>query len=336
MIDPRTEEAVRASLRRAAGGEPAGPPDMMTLVDHRASIRRRRLRTGGTGIGLVAALLLAVILSPNLLKRQDTVVESGSTDPGPRDAGENEVFRPVVTLPGCTTVDRSERTILGAGEPMNAAASTQVLYLPSRPPPRGPLITLFTSPAKTPTTAPITSGAVSVDQPAPGRQGGATWTFSDGSAATAYARNISGDDMLNLLKALQRTSDPTTGFTLSPQRQAEGYVLANIDSSVPSATVASSRCERTAGPPILISAVTGASPAVYAVLNGDTSASAATAVRGSTVLFAESGDPATDQAALTNAHNAPTSEWSKYPEPSRPSQPTPSTAPPTTAAAPRG
>lgn len=331
-IDPTTEEAVRASLRRAAGDEPAGLPEITTLLDHRADIRCRRLRTGGTGIGLVAALLLAVILGPNLLKRQDTVVASGAPDPGPRDAGESRGFRPVVTFPGCTTVDRSERTILGAGEPMNAAASTQVLYLPSRPPPDGPLITLSVSPAKMPTDAPITGGTMSIDPPAPGQQGGATWSFSDGSEATAYARNVSDDDMVNLLKGLQRTGDPAAGFTLTSQRQTEGYVLVNIDSSVPSATLASSRCERTGGPPILISAVTGESPAVYAVLTGHTSAAAATAVRGSTLLFAVSGDPATDQAALANVHNAPTAEWSRYPEPSLAAQPTASTSPPTTAA----
>ncbi len=47
------------------------------------------------------------------------------------------------------TMERAHDVAMGRADP-------DLLYL-RRPPPQGPLITLFTSPAKTPTTAPITS-----------------------------------------------------------------------------------------------------------------------------------------------------------------------------------
>lgn len=328
MTDPRTEDALRASFQRAAGDIPGAPPDVRTLTDRRAGRRRHQAFAGGAAVALAAVLLVTV---PNALRSSDTNVKAAGPDRNAPSGGTDDVFRPVVNLPGCKTTEAREDTILGAGEPMSTATSTQVLYLPDRPPPQGPLITLFLFRGKAP-NGPIASGTLSVDAPAPGRQGGANWDFSDGSSAVAYARNISEDELINLLKSLQPSTDPSAGFSFVPRPQAQAYVLASVDSTVPSGTVASSRCERSARPPVVITAVTGKAPAVYAVLNGETAAAAATALHGATMLFADSSDPAAAQAALTHVDNAPLAKWAQYAKPSAPpSQGPSSTATPTTA-----
>lgn len=258
-------------------------------------------------LALVAAVPVAVLLQHSNDRSDSVVTAAGGGAPS---TGPDGIFRPLLDLEGCVTTQASERTLIGAGEPMNAAASTQVIHQPGQPPPSGPLVIVFRSQATTATADPNPSGAIAFDPVEPGRQGGATWTFTDGSQATAYARNISTEEFVVLVKSLRPTA--TDGFLLQPTGLPDGYVSTRISPTSPSATVATSRCESAGDPTkvLTVTAVSGSQPAAFVALH-ETSASAATGRRGDTMLFVDGASQPDAEAALTRIRDATPEEWAR-------------------------
>ncbi len=181
--DTDIETALRARFVDAAGPLPTELPRIGPVLHLRATRRRARRRSLVAVLALTAAVPAAVAVQRSS-RRPDSMVMTATG--GAPSSGSDGVFRPLLEVAGCITTQASERTLSGAGEPMNAAASTQVIHQPDQPPPSGPLVIVFRSKA-TANAVPARSGTMAVDPVAPGRQGGATWSLTDGSEATVYA-----------------------------------------------------------------------------------------------------------------------------------------------------
>lgn len=320
--DPDIETALRARFIDAAGPLPTDVPRLEPALRLRAVRRRTRRRSMIAVVALSASVPVAVVVQRSS-GRPDSVVSAGGGAPS---GGPDGIFRPLLSLDGCVTTQASERALIGAGEPTNAAASTQVIHQPGRPPPGGPLVIVFRSKATRATTNPTRSGTIAIDPVAPGRQGGATWSLTDGSEATAYARNLRTEELTVVLESLRASPAATEGFLLQPGPGLPGYVSTQVSSTSPSATLATSRCELAGDAPnvMTVTAVTGPQPAAFVALLA-TSASAATSRRRDTMFFVDGTSQAEAEGALAHIRDATPGEWARYrtgggasPEPSTP------------------
>ena len=301
--DTDIEPALRARFIDAAGPVPTHLPRIESALRLRATRRRTRRRSMIAVLALSAAVPVAVAVQRSSRPSDNVVMTAAGGAPS---SGSDGIFRPLLNIDGCVTPQASERALLGAGEPMNAAASTQVIHQPDLPPPSGPLVIIFRSKATAATADPVRSGTIAVDPVARGRQGGATWSLTDGSEATAYARNITTEELTALLKSLQPKPAAAEGFLLQPSPGSPAsYVSNQVSSTSPSATVATSRCEVAgdASHILTVTAVTGPQPGAFAALL-ETSASAATTQRGDTMLFVDGTRHAEAETALTQIRDA--------------------------------
>ena len=326
--DSDLEAALRASFTYAAGPLPTELPHLEPALRLRCVRRRRRARRRSLiTVVAVSAALPAGIAVHRLNDHPDRVAVRAAG--GTETAGSDGIFRPLLGIDGCITTNATERTLVGAGEPMNDAASTQVIYQPDRPPPSGPLIIIFRSEPTRATANPTRSGTLAIDPVTPGRQGGATWALTDGSEATAYARNLATEEFAGLVDSLEPNPVATEGFLLQPSPSLpKGYVSTEVSSTAPSATVTTSRCQTAtdATHVVTVTAITGREPAAYAALL-NTSASAATGRRGETMVFVDGSSQTEAQHALTQIRDATRAEWARYRTSGGVSQPT---TPPTT------